>query len=146
MVMSLPCNPILRRTCCHTARFTGEIKAPNVREQLLARDGNVRVAHEKDEYVKLLRCQRHGHAVFQRRVLFNVHLNIAVAQVHFAFARAAEHHFNARQKLYGLKRLYNVILCAAAQTLSEVKAAMKIDYFDDAELIRAQKEKYSGQE
>ncbi|MDY2879830.1 MAG: tryptophan--tRNA ligase [Candidatus Borkfalkiaceae bacterium] len=35
---------------------------------------------------------------------------------------------------------------AAAQTLSEVKAAMKIDYFDDAELIRAQKEKYSGQE
>ncbi len=30
----------------------------------------------------------------------------------------------------------------AAQTLSEVKAAMKINYFDDEELIRAQSEKY----
>ncbi|MEZ3461033.1 MAG: tryptophan--tRNA ligase [Lachnospiraceae bacterium] len=30
----------------------------------------------------------------------------------------------------------------AAQTLSEVKRAMKIDYFEDAELIRAQSEKY----
>ncbi len=32
----------------------------------------------------------------------------------------------------------------AAQTLSEVKAAMKINYFDDAELIRAQSEKYGN--
>ncbi len=32
----------------------------------------------------------------------------------------------------------------AAQTLSEVKNAMKINYFDDAELIKAQSEKYSG--
>lgn len=31
----------------------------------------------------------------------------------------------------------------AAKTLSEVKAAMKINYFDDDELIRAQSEKYS---
>lgn len=30
----------------------------------------------------------------------------------------------------------------AAQTLSEVKSAMKINYFDDLELIRAQSEKY----
>lgn len=30
----------------------------------------------------------------------------------------------------------------AAQTLSEVKSAMKINYFDDAELIKAQSEKY----
>lgn len=30
----------------------------------------------------------------------------------------------------------------AAQTLLEVKRAMKIDYFEDAELIRAQSEKY----
>ncbi len=30
----------------------------------------------------------------------------------------------------------------AAQTLSEVKAAMKINYFDDIELIRSQSEKY----
>ena len=32
---------------------------------------------------------------------------------------------------------------AAAQTLSEVKAAMKINYFDDAELINSQIKKYS---
>ena len=32
----------------------------------------------------------------------------------------------------------------AAQTLSEVKSAMRINYFDDAELIRAQSEKYEG--
>lgn len=32
----------------------------------------------------------------------------------------------------------------AAQTLSEVKRAMRINYFDDAELIRAQSEKYQG--
>ena len=31
---------------------------------------------------------------------------------------------------------------AAAQTLSEVRAAMKINYFDDMDLIRAQSEKY----
>lgn len=32
----------------------------------------------------------------------------------------------------------------AAQTLSEVKSAMKINYFDDVELIKAQSEKYKG--
>lgn len=32
----------------------------------------------------------------------------------------------------------------AAQTLSEVKRAMRINYFDDEELIRVQSEKYSG--
>ena len=32
----------------------------------------------------------------------------------------------------------------AAQTLSEVKSAMKINYFDDVELIKAQSEKYTG--
>ena len=34
---------------------------------------------------------------------------------------------------------------AAAQTLSEVKRAMKINYFEDMELIRAQSRKYNGQ-
>jgi len=32
----------------------------------------------------------------------------------------------------------------AAQTLSEVKSAMRINYFEDIELIRAQSEKYEG--
>ena len=36
-------------------------------------------------------------------------------------------------------------LLVAAQTLSEVKSAMRINYFDDAELIRMQSEKYEGQ-
>jgi tryptophanyl-tRNA synthetase len=35
---------------------------------------------------------------------------------------------------------------AASKTLSEVKAAMKINYFDDAELIKAQAEKYQRTE
>ena len=34
----------------------------------------------------------------------------------------------------------------AAQTLSEVKDAMKINYFSDEELIRSQSEKYSRSE
>ena len=34
----------------------------------------------------------------------------------------------------------------AAQTLSEVKSAMRINYFEDAELIRMQSEKYERQE
>ena len=32
----------------------------------------------------------------------------------------------------------------AAETLAEVKSAMKINYFDDAELIKSQSEKYGG--
>ena len=32
----------------------------------------------------------------------------------------------------------------AAKTLSDVKNAMKINYFDDKELIKAQSEKYSN--
>ena len=41
----------------------------------------------------------------------------------------------------GTKIAYEV----AEQTLNEVKAAMKINYFDDAELIKHQAEKYNGQ-
>lgn len=43
-----------------------------------------------------------------------------------------------------LKKGSEVARETAAQTLSEVKRAMKINYFDDEELIRAQSEKYSG--
>ena len=42
---------------------------------------------------------------------------------------------------YSTKKAYEV----AEQTLNEVKAAMKINYFDDAELIKHQAEKYNGQ-
>ena len=42
-----------------------------------------------------------------------------------------------------LKKGTEVAKEKAAQTLSEVKAAMKINYFDDAELIAEQAKKYS---
>ena len=42
-----------------------------------------------------------------------------------------------------LKKGSEVAREVAAQTLSEVKRAMKIDYFDDMELISAQSKKYS---
>ena len=32
----------------------------------------------------------------------------------------------------------------AAQTLSEVRSAMRINYFDDLELIRSQAQRYQG--
>ena len=59
-----------------------------------------------------------------------------------------------RRKEYekDIPEVYNILLRkgteaareVAAQTLSEVKSAMKINYFDDVELIKAQSEKYKG--
>lgn len=43
-----------------------------------------------------------------------------------------------------LKQGSDVAREVAAQTLSEVKRAMRINYFDDTELIRVQSEKYAG--
>ena len=43
-----------------------------------------------------------------------------------------------------LKKGCEVAREAAAQTMSEVRQAMKINYFDDEELIRVQSEKYQG--
>ena len=57
----------------------------------------------------------------------------------------------ARRKEYekDIPEIYNILKkgsevarAKAAETLAEVKAAMKINYFDDAELIKAQAEKY----
>ncbi|MDD6572943.1 MAG: hypothetical protein PUF12_11230, partial [Thermoflexaceae bacterium] len=59
----------------------------------------------------------------------------------------------ARRKEYekDIPEVYNILKrgCEKAQevgrqTLKEVKDAMKINYFDDAELIKAQSEKYQG--
>ena len=41
-----------------------------------------------------------------------------------------------------LKKGSEVARAHAAATMAEVKSAMKINYFDDAELIRMQSEKY----
>ena len=60
---------------------------------------------------------------------------------------------NKRRKEYekDIPEVYNILRKGteaarevAAQTLSEVKSAMKINYFDDVELIKAQSEKYKG--
>ncbi|MBQ0155774.1 MAG: tryptophan--tRNA ligase [Bacteroidales bacterium] len=45
-----------------------------------------------------------------------------------------------------LKKGSDIAREKAAQTLSEVRASMKINYFDDAELIKAQAAKYSSAE
>ena len=59
----------------------------------------------------------------------------------------------ARRKEYekDIPAVYDILKCgsekaerAAAATLSDVKTAMKINYFSDEELIRVQSEKYSG--
>ena len=42
-----------------------------------------------------------------------------------------------------LKKGSEVARERAAQTMAEVKRAMKINYFEDAELIKSQSEKYS---
>ena len=49
---------------------------------------------------------------------------------------------HAREDDEGQRHVYAYEV--AEQTLSEVKAAMKINYFDDVQLINAQSEKYSG--
>ena len=57
-------------------------------------------------------------------------------------AKRAEYEKDIPEIYNILKRGSDVARQKAAQTLSEVKSAMKINYFDDAELIKAQSEKY----
>lgn len=54
------------------------------------------------------------------------------------YEKAIPEVYNILQK--GTKAAYEV----AQQTLEEVKSAMKINYFEDSELIRVQSEKYNG--
>ncbi len=58
-------------------------------------------------------------------------------------ARRAEYEKDIPEIYNILKKGTEVAKEKAAQTLSEVKAAMKINYFDDAELIAEQAKKYS---
>lgn len=59
-------------------------------------------------------------------------------------ARRAEYEKDIPAVYEILRQGTEVARATAAQTLSEVKAAMKINYFDDEELIKAQAQKYSG--
>ena len=61
-------------------------------------------------------------------------------------ARRAEYEKDIPAVYEILKMGSQVARETAAQTLSEVKRAMQINYFDDEELIKAQAQKYSGQE
>lgn len=61
-------------------------------------------------------------------------------------ARRAEYEKDIPAVYEILKKGSQVARATAAQTLSEVKRAMQINYFDDEELIKAQAQKYSGQE
>lgn len=57
-------------------------------------------------------------------------------------ARRAEYEKDIPEIYNILRKGTDVAREKAAQTLSEVKSAMKINYFDDEELIKAQSEKY----
>ncbi len=59
-------------------------------------------------------------------------------------ARRAEFEKDIPEIYNILKKGSEVARNKAAQTLSEVKSAMKINYFDDLELIKAQSEKYGN--
>ena len=59
-------------------------------------------------------------------------------------ARRAEYEKDIPAVYEILRKGSEVARATAAQTLSEVKRAMQINYFDDAELIKAQSIKYSG--
>ena len=58
-------------------------------------------------------------------------------------ARRAEYEKNIEEVYEILRKGSEVARNTAAQTLSEVKAAMKINYFDDPAFLAEQKEKYS---
>ena len=58
--------------------------------------------------------------------------------------RRAEYEKDIPEIYHILKKGSDTAREVASQTLSEVKRAMKIDYFEDMELIKAQSEKYKG--
>ena len=58
-------------------------------------------------------------------------------------ARRAEFEKDIPEVYNILKKGSDVARQTAAQTLSEVKRAMKIDYFEDQDLIRTQSERYA---
>jgi len=59
-------------------------------------------------------------------------------------ARRAEFEKDIPEIYHILKKGSDAAREVAAQTLSEVKQAMRIDYFEDVELIQAQSERYKG--
>ena len=58
--------------------------------------------------------------------------------------RRAQYEKNIPQVYEILRKGSKVARAAAASTLADVRKAMKIDYFDDAELIAEHVKKYQG--
>ena len=61
-------------------------------------------------------------------------------------ARRAEFEKNIPEVYEILKKGCEAARAEAAKTLDEVRAAMRINYFDDEELIRSQAEKFAKKE
>ena len=72
------------------------------------------------------------------------HISILAFVADLLQARRAEFEKDIPEIYNILKKGSDVAREKAAATLSEVKSAMKINYFEDAELIKAQSEKYGN--
>ena len=97
------------------------------------------------EYASLEELKAH----YQRGVLGDVKIkkflnNVLQEELNPIRARRKEFEKDIPMVYDILKKGSEAAREAAAQTLSEVKSAMRINYFDDAELIKAQAEKYSN--
>ena len=97
------------------------------------------------EYASLEELKEH----YQRGVLGDVKIkkflnNVLQEELNPIRARRKEFEKDIPMVYDILKKGSEAAREAAAQTLSEVKSAMRINYFDDAELIKAQAEKYSN--
>ena len=73
-------------------------------------------------------------------------LNVINKELEPIRARRHEYEKDIPEVYNILKRGTEVAYAVAQDTLDDVKAAMKIDYFNDAELIKVQSEKYSRTE
>ena len=69
--------------------------------------------------------------------------NVLQKQLEPIRQRRHEYEIDIPEVYHILQEGTKVAFAEAQQTLNEVKAAMKINYFDDAELIKVQSEKYS---
>ena len=73
-------------------------------------------------------------------------LNVINKELEPIRARRHEYEKDIPEVYNILKRGTEAAYAVAQDTLDDVKAAMKIDYFNDAELIKVQSEKYSRTE
>ena len=73
-------------------------------------------------------------------------LNVLNKELEPIRARRHEYEKDIPEVYNILKKGTEAAYAVAQETLNDVKASMKINYFDDAELIKVQSEKYSSAE